>query len=369
MGHLRKLTGRHFTYLLRYPGITPRVLRNYFTLLCLRRPVLRGVEFSITYDCPLQCRHCSKSTLEQEDRPPLTPEEIRSALRQAIKLGALNINFTGGEATLRQDLPQLIRAAEPRRTVVSLATSGVPFTAEQARNLKDAGLRIVSISLDAPTPEGHDDFRCYPGCFDQVVTAVRNAKAAGLEVFLCMVLARVNTNNGDVERVRAIAREHGATLTLQMACAVGSWTGRREVLLDEAGRRRFRELTREEGLRWEGASNYLAEGCPAGTEKIYITTYGDVLPCNFTHISFGNLREEPLERIWRRMHLKSPFARIYDRCLVAEDETFQRRFLEPLEGAPRLPLRYSDHPLWADGGDGPREPGEARPVARGKTWA
>ena len=93
----------------------------------------------------------------------------------------------------------------------------------------------------------------------------------------------------------------------------------------------FRRLVSQPSVRWEGSSNYLREGCPAGGEKIYITPYGDVMPCACIHASYGNLRERSLREIYREMRETPIFRKgTHRRCLVAEDPVFSEKYLDTL---------------------------------------
>ncbi len=313
-----RLLRRHLRFLLRYPLIIPRVAKNYLDL-ARGRPVLRGVEFALTYRCQCRCQHCSAGKLRRAGRGrELTTREAEQIIDQCLALGALNINFTGGEALYREDLGRLIRRARPRSTVVSVATNGVLLSAQKARMLRRSGARIVTISLDSPHPRQHDRRRGFEGCFEAALRACGNARDAGLDVFFCTILMKEQIENGDIHRLIRLARERGALLTVNVPWAVGRWEGHEDLLLDEREMDQFWRIVALPGVRWEGGSNYLREGCPAGVEKIYITPYGEVMPCTGLHRSFGDARRRPLEAIWSEMRNTPPFHRINHRCLAAD---------------------------------------------------
>ena len=79
-------------------------------------------------------------------------------------------------------------------------------------------------------------------------------------------------------------------------------------------------------------------------EKIYITPYGDVLPCPFIHISFGNVKQENLKDIVRRMRM-NPYLEGYPKiCVAAEDREFHKNVLSKIGVRPRggLPVDYRE---------------------------
>jgi GTP 3',8-cyclase len=117
---------------------------------------LRNLRISVTDRCNLRCAYC----MPEEDYVWLPREQILhfeevSALADLfMDLGVDKIRLTGGEPLLRRDLARLIRllAAKPRLRDLAITTNGV-LLAEQARTLKAAGLRRVTVSLDTLRPE------------------------------------------------------------------------------------------------------------------------------------------------------------------------------------------------------------------------
>lgn len=346
MNNLERLLRKHLKYAFIYRHIVGRVAKNYCRLL-IGRKALRGIEFALTYECNCHCEHCSAASLHDSSRRPLSPSEMRETISQCLDLGALNINLTGGEVLMRDDIDELVHAARPDKAVVSLATNGILLDRTRAERLHSLGVRIITISLDSADQAEHDGRRGHLGCYRKVFEAVDNARDAGMEVFLCTILTPANLKNGDIWKMIELSRERRLTLTVNLSCPVGRWAGRKDLLLDEAMLKEFEEITALPHVRWEGGSNYLREGCPAGVEKLYISPYGDVMPCPFAHIAFGNVREEPLREIWGRMTGTPPFDRIHSRCLIGGDERFRDRVLPHLGADRQLPLREHEHPAFS----------------------
>jgi MoaA/NifB/PqqE/SkfB family radical SAM enzyme len=91
-------------------------------------------------------------------------------------------------------------------------------------------------------------------------------------------------------------------------------------------------------------SYFMRPRCPAGKEKMAITCYGSVLGCSLNHISFGDVRREPLQRIWQRMMRFSWFKPGADRCLAAFDDRYRADFMAPIAKLRCSPVFYRDHP-------------------------
>jgi cyclic pyranopterin phosphate synthase len=117
---------------------------------------LRSLRVSVTDRCNLRCNYCMPEEdyvwLPREEL--LTFEEIARLVEVFTSLGVADVRLTGGEPLLRRDLPGLVRmlAANPRIRDLALTTNGVLF-AEQAGELRAAGLHRVTLSLDTLRPE------------------------------------------------------------------------------------------------------------------------------------------------------------------------------------------------------------------------
>ncbi len=333
---------KHARYVTRFPGVMPRAAANYVRMLAGQKR-LRGVEFALTYACTGHCGHCSAAKLRDPGRPRLTPEQMCDVVAQCLKLGTLNINLTGGECLYLPELPTVIQACRPHSTVVSLATNGEPLTPERCDNIARWGVSIVTISLDSADPKTHDTSRGIPGLFDRIMRGIDWLKERDVDVFLCTILTRENIANGDAEAMWRLALDKDVMLTVNLPCPVGGWA-KEDVLLNDAERAFHREFILRPNVRWEGSSNYFKMGCPAGIEKLYLSPYGDVMPCNFIHISYGDLRARPLADIWRDILTRSPFNKIHDTCIIAEDGKFLREVIEPMQSEPRHPVPAAKHP-------------------------
>jgi MoaA/NifB/PqqE/SkfB family radical SAM enzyme len=128
-----------------------------------------------------------------------------------------------------------------------------------------------------------------------------------------------------------------------MAVSHGRWQNRTDLLLTPDDSNAIRRLAEENRYLFIDLQNSMLEyGCPAFSERFYINAYGDVQPCTFFPIGFGNLREEPLKAIWQKglqWHLFSAFPAI---CPPAEDQGFIELWAKKQSTAPGLPISYRE---------------------------
>jgi len=119
----------------------------------------------LTYRCPLQCPYCSNPLEIAKYKDELDTEQWISVLRQARKMGAAQLGFSGGEPLLRQDLEVLIAEARRLGYYSNLITSGVGMDEARVAAFKEAGLDHIQISFQASDEElnnylgGTDSFR------------------------------------------------------------------------------------------------------------------------------------------------------------------------------------------------------------------
>lgn len=336
--NLLELPRRHGAYLARNPQMIPRIARSYWKLLVKKEPVLRGVELAITFNCQARCRHCLQTELVEPGRREFTASEIGRTVDECMEVGAIYINITGGEPLLHPDLLDIIPRCHPDKVLLSIATNGI-LLGPMAGKLWKAGIRMVTVSMDSSFPEEHDRIRCFRGNWKLLMDGVGRAKRIGMKVFLNTIATSENIRNGDLLRMSEQVRASGDVLTVNLPYRVGAWRHRKDAVLNDEEMKVYFSLLKEPHVRWEGTSNYLRQGCPAGTEKVYISPYGDVFPCAVMHVPIGNVREKSFAEIYREMRAVRVFrSGRNDVCLVGGNKYFRERVLPRLNHA-----TYTEH--------------------------
>lgn len=191
----------------------------------LGRPV-RNLRLSVTDRCNLRCAYCMP---EEEYRwlprsDILTFEEISTLVDAFTDVGVDRVRLTGGEPLLRRDLTQLVAllAAKPALRDIALTTNGI-LLAENARELRAAGLHRVTVSLDTLRPETFRALVRRDG-LDQVLEGIREARAAGFRrIKIDTVLLR-GTNDDEIVPLFEYARSVDAELRFIEYMDVGGAT-------------------------------------------------------------------------------------------------------------------------------------------------
>src|SRR5579863_6424899 len=98
--------------------------------------------WEITLRCDLACRHCG-SRAGRERPSELTTDEALDMVRQMADLGVKEVTLIGGEAYLRDDWTDIVRAVRKAGMQCSITTGGRGMTPDRARAAKDAGVQSV----------------------------------------------------------------------------------------------------------------------------------------------------------------------------------------------------------------------------------
>ena len=145
--------------------------------------VSQRAEIRIGYRCNARCGFCYyQDSLDNPlEKEPAT-RELLAQLADLRRSGATEVEFTGGEPTIRPDLPQLIASAASKGFVnISVISNGLKLAkADYARTLVAAGANDFLFSVHGHTEELHDAHTRIRGSYRRIMTAIANVQALGV---------------------------------------------------------------------------------------------------------------------------------------------------------------------------------------------
>ena len=294
------------------------------------------MDVAIHYGCNLNCEHCFATELQQR-RPQMTLEEYRLFAEQAMKEGAVNFSFQGGEPTANiKNLIEIIKQFSPKKNLISVTTNGTLLDKAKVKQLKKAGVDILTISLDSGIPAEHDAFRRQPGTFDAAMSVIGLAREAGMNVTLGATVSHDNLYSTGINRLIDFATKNRLILFLSLAAPAGEWCGNQGILLTKEDIRHITEIENANPfVRTDFRANWKTNGCGAIKEILYMTPYGDLFPCPFLHFSIGNVKDEGLQPIRQRGCQLKHFKSYHPACLCAEDSEFINDFMPKIAACTR----------------------------------
>lgn len=275
-------------------------------------------QIAVTNACPQNCEYCYN---KDRTGKVIDTATIKRIIQDLKELGVFWLGFTGGEPLLQKDLVKITEYAG-NDCAVKLFTTGCTLSKELARDLRNAGLFSVSVSLDHWKVEQHDKVRRYAGAFQTALKAIEIFKhIGGVHVGVSAVLSKDMIKNYQVEEFLDFLKGleiHEAWLSECKPSIAEFWTD--DLVITEQERLNLVELQDRYNKERKITVNYLAHfegkehfGCNAGHKMVYVDPFGEVGPCVFIPMSFGNVKEKSIKTIFKEMRKYFPSE---DTCFI-----------------------------------------------------
>jgi radical SAM protein with 4Fe4S-binding SPASM domain len=269
------------------------------------------MDMALTYRCNNDCAHCYNA--RPRDWPELSTAEWKAILDLLWEVGIPHIVFTGGEPTLREDLPELVSHAEKNGQITGLNTNARRLSDQDyLRGLVEAGLDHVQITLESHDPVIHDRMVGCRGAWKQTVAGLQNALDTPLFVMTNTTL--LQENSPFIGKTLDFLAEAGVP-TLGLNALIYSGRGRSVGTgLSERALPPLLELARqktaehEQRLIWYTPTQYChfdpmqlelgVKGCTAALYNMCIEPDGQVIPCQSYYQVLGNPLKDSWSSIW-----------------------------------------------------------------------
>ena len=267
----------------------------------------------LTYSCPLQCPYCSNPLDMADHKQELSTDEWIKVLRDARKMGATQLGFSGGEPLVRKDLEILIKEARSLGYYTNLITSGIGMDEARVRAFREAGLDHIQVSFQASSEE-LNNFLCGSDSFQHKLEMARQVKAQGYPMVLNFVLHRHNID--DVAAILELSKALEADYVELATTQYYGWAKhnqnnlmptREQVVNAEAIAHQYqRDLEGKMRILYV-VPDYFEDRpkpCMNGWGSIFLTIApdGTALPCHSARIIPGlelpNVKQHSIDWIW-----------------------------------------------------------------------
>ncbi|MBF0410011.1 MAG: radical SAM protein [Candidatus Riflebacteria bacterium] len=270
------------------------------------------VVFSITKACGYKCPHCYQRNDSGAD---LDMEVLKKSARQMSDVGVTMFDIEGGEPLLKFDrLVELLESFDGKRELW-VNTTGHLLTPEKAKKLKQAGVFGVMISLHTPDEKDYNEFTGMQDAFQIARNAAKMFNDVGITVVLNSCPSDELFENNGVERIMEIANSWDCSFVQVIhGKSAGAWLGKDDEMIraHEKIKRlcdlhvqynspgKYADYTAASVQVFEESPNHF--GCTAGgIDRFYLNANGEVQPCEFLNVSFGNVNNEDFMTIFNRM--------------------------------------------------------------------
>ena len=274
-----------------------------------------GLLAELTHRCPLGCPYCSNPlALESRDHE-LDATTWARVFTQAAGLGVLHVHLSGGEPGARRDLVDIAASAREAGLYTNLITSGVGITTRTMRDLWEAGLDHVQVSIQDADAVSADHIAGYRGAFQRKHALAAEAVRLGLPLTVNLVVHRANIGRiGDM--VDLALKLKASRIEIAHVQYYG-WALKNRAALMPSAEQVKRAVAAVEELRVRHHGKIVIDAvvpdyharfpkpCVGGwgRRSLNVTPSGRVLPCHAAEtipgLEFWNVRDRSLADIWR----------------------------------------------------------------------
>lgn len=277
--------------------------------------------WEITLKCNLACQHCgSRAGHTRTDE--LSTAEALDLVRQMAEVGITEVTIIGGEAFLRPDWLEIAQAITKAGMVCGMTTGGYGITLDTARRMKEAGISVVSVSVDG-LETTHDRIRGRQGSWQWAFKTMSHLKEAGIPFGCNTQINRLSAP--EFPQIYERIRDAGVfAWQIQLTVPMGNAADNNEILLQPYELldvypmiARVTERANREGVRVQAGNNIgyygpyerllrggqawsFWQGCTAGLSALGIEADGAIKGCPSlptTAYTGGNIRDHSLRTI------------------------------------------------------------------------
>jgi radical SAM protein with 4Fe4S-binding SPASM domain len=311
------------------------------------------MDMALTFRCQNDCVHCY--TGGPHETPELSTAQWKSVIDRLNEVGVFILTFTGGEPTLRDDLPELLLYAQNKGMVTGLITNG--------RRLKDpvyvstlekSGLDFVQITLESHKADVHDAMTKSAGSWKETVEGIRNAAQSKLYVSTNTTLGKQNAEDflTTIDFIKSLEVDAFGCNSLIYSGRAPAAQNEFALTTDEL--KKLLPLIRNKaalvGLKflWYTPTQYCqldptqlglgVKSCTAALINACVGPNGDVYPCQSYFTSLGNILTDPWNKIWH-----NPLAESIRKREYAEAKCKNCGQLQVCGGGCPLELQNKEH--------------------------
>ena len=271
------------------------------------------MDLALTFRCQNDCVHCYAGG--PHETPELTTAQWKSVIDKLSDIGVFIVTFTGGEPTLREDLPALIHYAQDKGIVTGLISNGRRLKDETfVKTLEKSGLDFIQVTLESHKPEVHDSITGDKGSWIETVTGIRNAAQSQMYVSTNTTLNKQNEADflKTIDFIQSLDVDAFGCNSLIYSGKAPATSQEFALTTDELKiiLPKIRDKAHLIGLKflWYTPTQYChfdpiqlglgIKTCTAAMINACVGPNGDVYPCQSYFETLGNILTDSWEKIW-----------------------------------------------------------------------
>ena len=263
---------------------------------------------SVTNACGFKCEHCYQKLDNGDD---VQIDILIDTVKKLQNMGVAFFNIEGGEPFLKYERLKAVFEAIDERSEIWVNSTGMGMTIERLKELK---IEAIMFSLHSGEPAELNKFMGRGDAWSYMEKGVEMCRKAGVSVTFNTCLMKDGFYNGAFEKIMETAKNFNASLVqLIKPKSAGAWLKNSAGFFSEEDMKiavdKINLYNHDKKYKdYPAISAQILEespdvfGCTAGgTDRFYVNAKGDVQPCEFLNISFGNINQENFDIIYKRM--------------------------------------------------------------------
>lgn len=316
--------GKIFRFFYRYPEVYYYVGRSFYNVWFLEKHQPRNLVIKLSEVCNARCYFCyaqHEKSIKQKEK--LTLADFKQLILAAKKLGCYTVTLSGGEPLLYPHLLELIKFIRKNHLVPFTTTNGLSASFDRLKELSDNGLCALNWSIHG-LGEIHNQVVGIPNAFDMVLANAKQAVKLPMINIVNHVLTKESYREHYLDGIIKLFMGLGfRAINLLPICM----NGNKDILLNKEELKYLDKMAAKSFVLMD-TKNYVKPICPAAREDIFVNNYGEVQPCPFIPISFGNVKQESLANIFKKIQEHEMFKEESSVCMPARDYKFIKKYLE-----------------------------------------
>lgn len=271
------------------------------------------MDMALTFKCQNNCVHCYAGGPHETEE--LSTEQWKRVIDKVHEIGVFILTFTGGEPTLRDDLPELLQYTQSKGIVTGLVTNGRKLRdVEYVKALEKVGLDFVQVTVESHKAAIHDKMTGTKGSWKETVQGIKNAALSRIYVTTNSTLSKYNA--ADFPETIDFIKELGVAA---FGCNSLIYSGRATSISNEFALPietlkellpKVRDKANKLGMKflWYTPTQYCQldpvslglgiKSCTAAMVNMCVGPNGDVYPCQSYFESLGNILKDSWNSIW-----------------------------------------------------------------------
>jgi MoaA/NifB/PqqE/SkfB family radical SAM enzyme len=220
-----------------------------------------------------------------------------------------------------------------QKAICTIFTNGEYLDRKAVSRLKKSGLYGVFVSFDDPESARHDLNRKRSGIFNKAAAGIKLCQESGILTGISTYVTKEKIQSGQLDAMMVLGKKLNVLeVFIFDVIPTGRLGAKYDLLLNSADFSQIREFR----AKYNKQNDYpriihqtmltsiaypcTGEGCPAGIAHLHLRANGDVSPCDFAPLAFGNLRHDSLGDIWHKMTTSPVYSQPSSSCRLSNRE-------------------------------------------------